>query len=153
METEPRTQISLSEIVAKEIRILLVRRDWKQSDLATRMGKSEMWVSRRLRGAQPIDLNDLQLFAEALNVEAADLLPRPDEGRTVSTVGGQAGGVTSNARSSRRHRRTPAAAGRATVKRLSRHQPPDVRPQPGPAGPQPSVPPTHRRPVLVGASS
>jgi len=53
---------------------MLIRHDLKQSDLAARMQKSEMWVSRRVRGAQPIDLNDLQLFADALGVEAADLL-------------------------------------------------------------------------------
>lgn len=88
METETRAMTDLSDAVAKEIRVLLVRLDLKQTDLATRMGMSEMWVSRRLRGAQPIDLNDLQRFAVALGVEVVDLLPPSREG-TVVTVGGR----------------------------------------------------------------
>lgn len=37
-----------------------------------------MWVSLRLRGMQPIDLNDLLLFARALDVEVHDLMPPPE---------------------------------------------------------------------------
>ncbi|WP_203911137.1 helix-turn-helix domain-containing protein [Rhizocola hellebori] len=66
---------------------MLVRLDLKQSELAARLGVNEMWLSRRLRGAQPIDLNDLQRIAETLGVEVTDLLPRPNEGRTVATAG------------------------------------------------------------------
>jgi len=84
MENGNRDATPLSDVVAKEIRILLVRNDLKQTDLAARMGATEMWVSRRLRGAQPIDLNDLQRFADALNVEAADLMPR--SGRLISSA-------------------------------------------------------------------
>ena len=76
METVSRPAISLSDAVAKEIRIALIRMDLKQSDLSIRMKRSEMWVSRRLRGAQPIDLNDLQEFAEALGKSPTDLIPR-----------------------------------------------------------------------------
>jgi len=88
METGTRTRISLSDAVAKEIRIMLIRHDLKQSDLAARMQKSEMWVSRRVRGAQPIDLNDLQLFADALSVEAADLLAAARMSAVVSSPTG-----------------------------------------------------------------
>lgn len=87
METETRAATDLSDAVAKEIRVLLVRLDLKQAELATRMGMSEMWVSRRLRGAQPIDLNDLQRFAGALDVEVVDLLPRPGDGHVVVAGG------------------------------------------------------------------
>jgi len=37
-----------------------------------------MWVSLRLRGLQPIDLNDLLLFARALGVDVHDLMPPRD---------------------------------------------------------------------------
>lgn len=60
--------------MAKAIRIELIKLDLKQAELADRMHKSEMWVSRRLRGAQPIDLNDLQEFADALGVKPGELL-------------------------------------------------------------------------------
>lgn len=76
MDTPTRSTTSLSRAVATEIRVLLLRRDMNQAQLAERMGVNEMWVSRRLRGAQPLDLNDLQRFAEALNVKIVDLLPR-----------------------------------------------------------------------------
>jgi transcriptional regulator with XRE-family HTH domain len=66
---------SLTELVAEEIRALMARRRVKQSDLARALGKSEQWVSVRLRAVQPIDLNDLQGIAGVLNVEIADLLP------------------------------------------------------------------------------
>lgn len=37
-----------------------------------------MWVSLRLRGLQPIDMNDLLLFARALGVGVHELLPSPE---------------------------------------------------------------------------
>ena len=37
-----------------------------------------MWVSLRLRGIQPIDMNDLLLFARALGVGVHQLLPSPE---------------------------------------------------------------------------
>jgi transcriptional regulator with XRE-family HTH domain len=70
--------------VGKAIRMELIRLDLKQSDLATRMHKSEMWISRRLRGAQPIDLNDLQEFADALGIRPERLVA----GAVVSSTAG-----------------------------------------------------------------
>lgn len=90
MESASRST-KLSDIVAKEIRVLLLRRDMKQSELAAKMGVSEMWLSRRLRGAQSIDLNDLALIADALEVEVTYFLPRNDEGRLVATGGSTEG--------------------------------------------------------------
>lgn len=86
METDNRPAISLSAHVGKEIRKLLIDLDMKQLELATRLGENEMWISRRLRGTQPIDLNDLERIAKALGVEVADLMPK-HEGRLI-TVGG-----------------------------------------------------------------
>lgn len=85
METDNRPAISLSAFVGKEIRKLLIDLDMKQLELATRLGENEMWVSRRLRGTQPIDLNDLERIAAILEVDVAELLPR--EGRVVTHAG------------------------------------------------------------------
>jgi len=74
METQMRSATSLSVGVGKAIRIELIRLDLNQAELASRMHKTEMWVSRRLRGAQPIDLNDLQEFATALGVKPEHLV-------------------------------------------------------------------------------
>ena len=83
--TEPRPR--LTEQVAEEIRALLARRRISGRELARRMGASHSWVNFRLTGAQPMTLDDLQRFAEFLNVEVTDLLPRANEGRALTTVG------------------------------------------------------------------
>jgi len=75
--TPPRAS-SLSERVAEEIRVVLARRRIRQSQLARELGVSEQWISVRLLGKQPIDLNDLAQIAEALGVQVTDLIPRPD---------------------------------------------------------------------------
>ncbi len=88
---------SLNAMVAEEIRALLARRRVKQSQLARHLGVSEQWVSVRLRGVQPIDLNDLARIAEFLGVYPADLLPRSSEGRLITTAaprGGTGPGTT-----------------------------------------------------------
>jgi transcriptional regulator with XRE-family HTH domain len=76
IDVTPSATASLSERVAEEIRVLLARRRIRQSQLARELGQSEQWVSVRLRGVQPIDLNDLQRIAEVLGVTPTELLPR-----------------------------------------------------------------------------
>lgn len=66
---------TFTQVVAMEIRVAMTRADVRQSDLARRIGKTEQWLSVRLRGKQPIDLNDLALIAGALDVSPLDLLP------------------------------------------------------------------------------
>lgn len=88
MENPDRPATDLSAAVAKEVRVLLVRRDMKQSEMAARMGVTEMWLSRRLRGAQEIGVNDLAKMASVLSVEVGELLPRSNEGHSVISVGG-----------------------------------------------------------------
>ncbi len=111
MENQTRGAVRLSDAVAKEVRVLLVRRDMKQSELAAKMGVSEMWLSRRLRGSQPLDLNDTQLIADTLNVEVSDLLPRTDQGRTV-VVAGEAKRSTTVAKHTAPHRPHPTSQAR-----------------------------------------
>jgi transcriptional regulator with XRE-family HTH domain len=86
METETRGPTDLSASVGKEIRKLLIDLDLTQADLAARIGENEIWVSRRLRGSVPIDLNDLARFAAALDKDFLELMPRR-EGRLIA-VGG-----------------------------------------------------------------
>lgn len=80
MTTTPeRRTATLSEQVAEEIRAWLGRRRMSQAQLSRAMGQSQMWVSDRLRGIQPIDLDDVQRFALVLGVTVFDLLPSPEE--------------------------------------------------------------------------
>jgi len=66
---------SLTEQVAAEIRAQMGRRSIRQSELARTLGVTEMWLSRRLRGTQTLDLDDLEKISKALGCRIIDLLP------------------------------------------------------------------------------
>lgn len=70
----------LRVVVAEEIRALLGRRQMSRIELSRRLGKSHSYVWRRLSGATPFDLDDLEQIAVELGVTAADLIPRPGTG-------------------------------------------------------------------------
>lgn len=67
-----------------EIKVLLTRRGRSGRWLAGVLGVSQTWMTTRLKGDVPIDLNDLERIAEALEVDIFDLLPRR-EGRVIAT--------------------------------------------------------------------
>lgn len=69
---------TLTQLVATEIKVAMARRDVRQSQLARAIGKTEMWLSVRLRGVQPIDMNDLALIARGLGAGIHELLPPPE---------------------------------------------------------------------------
>lgn len=77
----------LTDRVAARIRAVMGWQMVRQSHLARRLGENDTWLSMRLRGLIPINLNELQRIADALNVEAADLLPRSSDEHVVTTVG------------------------------------------------------------------
>lgn len=68
------TGVPLSERVAEEIRAWMGRRRVTGARMARALGVSPAWVSYRLTGVQPIDLNDLEQIAEVLDVSVVDLL-------------------------------------------------------------------------------
>ena len=73
-----RDDYSLSESVGDEIRAMLARRRISGRRLADEMGVSRSWLSYRLTGVTPIDLDDLAQIADALDVDWRDLLPARD---------------------------------------------------------------------------
>lgn len=73
--TQPST---LADMVAAEVRAQLARRQHTGVALAQAIGKSEMYVSRRLRGQVPFDLADLDQIAKFLGVEVHTLMPAPE---------------------------------------------------------------------------
>lgn len=77
---------TLSELVADEIRVAMTRRRLSGRDLATRLRVSPSWISYRLSGKQPIDLNDLLRIANVLGVGVHDLLPSPEAAAQAVTV-------------------------------------------------------------------
>lgn len=82
MSIEPQSPAkTLTQMVATEIKVQMARADVRQSQLAREIGKTEQWLSVRLRGRQAIDVNDLSLIAKGLGVGVHDLLPTPDDAR------------------------------------------------------------------------
>lgn len=71
-----KVQSRLRELVAEEVRALLARRRLNGAKLAAAIDRSEMYVSRRLRGETSFDLDDLEKIAEVLDVPVGALLPR-----------------------------------------------------------------------------
>lgn len=69
---------TLTQLVADEIRVAMTRRRISGRDLAKKLNVSPSWISYRLSGRQPIDLNDLFRIARALGVGLYDLLPSPE---------------------------------------------------------------------------
>ncbi len=79
MTTAPEQRTAtLTQLVAVEIDKVRGGKRMSQAQLARAMGKTPMWVSLRLRGLQPIDMNDLFLFAKVLGVGVHQLLPPPE---------------------------------------------------------------------------
>ncbi len=70
--TQPST---LADSVAAEVRAQLARRQLTGMALANAIGKSEMYVSRRLRGEVSFDLIDVEQAARFLGIAVADLMP------------------------------------------------------------------------------
>ena len=74
MKTPTREPGALNRAVAGEIRAELARRQWSQTELATRMGVDQMWLSRRLRAVKPLTLTEFEAIAEALEMTPAELM-------------------------------------------------------------------------------
>lgn len=57
---------------------MMGRRRMTGARLAAVLGVSPAWVSYRLSGKQPIDLNDLELIASVLGVSVIALIPQTE---------------------------------------------------------------------------
>jgi len=68
----------IREAVAAEVRAMMGRRNVRQHELAVRLGRPDVWVSRRLKADVPMSLEDLESLARVLNCGIADLLPHLD---------------------------------------------------------------------------
>ena len=78
MTTPTRETTALNKAVAAQIRSLMGIQMIRQSQLAARMGVTEVWLSRRLREVQPLSLDDVERIAHALKVAPVELLaPAP----------------------------------------------------------------------------
>jgi len=71
----------------------MTRRRISGRQLAKELNVSPSWVSYRLSGAQPIDLNDLERIAKALGVSVQSLLPNDPASRVLTNAGSPASTV------------------------------------------------------------
>ncbi len=83
-----RTDGPLTELVASEIRAWMGREEITRRELARRLHTTHTWVTTRIRGEVPIDLNDLQRIAEALGVPWMELLPKTSPVRPIPPTDG-----------------------------------------------------------------
>jgi transcriptional regulator with XRE-family HTH domain len=65
---------SLTSTVAANIRGRRAALDWKQEDLAARLGWTQRVVSRIERGERTLDLDELARICHVLDIGLADLL-------------------------------------------------------------------------------
>jgi transcriptional regulator with XRE-family HTH domain len=67
---------SLADFARGQIRAEMARQELTAGQLAARLGVSDMWVSRRLRGLTPIAVDELEQIANALNLPVSIFLER-----------------------------------------------------------------------------
>jgi transcriptional regulator with XRE-family HTH domain len=67
------------ESVGKQIRKIREEKEIKLKDLATKLGKSHGYLSKMENGKKPISLKNMQLIADALEVELIDLIPNKEK--------------------------------------------------------------------------
>lgn len=76
MTNGPRLDPALGERVAGELRATAARQGVSHAEIARRIERPAMWLSRRLSPSilQPMTLDDLGLIAGALQVSPSDVL-------------------------------------------------------------------------------
>ncbi len=72
--------------MAEEVRALMARRRLSGVALAALINRSQSYVSRRLTGEVPFDMDDLEAIAAALGVKAADLVRTGDDSAARPTL-------------------------------------------------------------------
>lgn len=66
---------SLASHVAAQLRAEMARQEMPAVRLAGVLGVSDNWVIRRMRGRNPINMDDLERIATVLNVPISYFLP------------------------------------------------------------------------------
>lgn len=68
---------TVSDHVATEVRAYLGRRRISARQAAFKLGWSQTYISHRLNGRRPFDLDDLELLADLLDVQVVDFFAGP----------------------------------------------------------------------------
>lgn len=68
--------------IAEEVRVLMARRRMSAVRLGVEIGRSQSYMSRRLTGDMPFDLDDLEAICAALDVPISSLMGSAYPGAT-----------------------------------------------------------------------
>ncbi|MDF2854246.1 MAG: hypothetical protein K0Q87_97 [Neobacillus sp.] len=72
--------------IGRRIREIREEKKMRQEDLGEKLGKTKSYISKWERGAKPINLENLQKIAEALEVDVTELFP--DKEKTTNPFSG-----------------------------------------------------------------
>ena len=73
---------TVQQDVAAEVRAQLARHGWSGRSMAAHLGWQQTYISRRLRGLVPFDVNDLDAIAGALGIPVAAFFAWPLSGNS-----------------------------------------------------------------------
>lgn len=76
----------MNEAVIAELRAEMARQNLTRSDLAAKLGKVPMWVSRRLNGETRLTFDDADLICTALGVSLTDITAAADAASKVGST-------------------------------------------------------------------
>jgi len=71
---DDRRPLTANDQIRANVRELMDLRRWTQADLAERLGRSQPWLSKRLTGTTPFQIEDLDTFSAAFGLKPAELL-------------------------------------------------------------------------------
>lgn len=74
LELHDSPTLDANDQVRVNVECLMEMRDWTQVELADRLQRSQPWLSKRLTGATPFQIEDLDLFADVFGLSPAQLL-------------------------------------------------------------------------------
>lgn len=87
-------KLNYSETVASEVRSILGRRMVSQRELARALNVSPNYMSRRLRGELPFDIEELMAVAHLLDIPITELVDQEGDFDPVSSVRARNEGLT-----------------------------------------------------------
>lgn len=91
-------KLNYSETVASEVRSILGRRMVSQRELARALNVSPNYMSRRIRGELPFDIEELMAIARLLDIPITELVDQEGDFDPVSSVRARNEGLTSATR-------------------------------------------------------
>jgi transcriptional regulator with XRE-family HTH domain len=85
---DPDARLDANRQVRANVEALMEAYRWTQAELAERLGESQPWLSKRLTGKTPFQIEDLDALGAVFGLSPAQLL-QPGHGKLDRRTGGQ----------------------------------------------------------------